>query len=1480
MGDSAEPRSKRQKIDKHGRFAALQRLKEIKSSGTKHKYELSEEVDNVYDTVDEREYSKRVQTRAAEDWIDDDDGEYVEDGREIFDDEDSDGESVSTAKNKKESKKRGRENTKPAKGKNSIRNLFSNAVPKKASTVTLGEDSILSEILGEIDGSQDKAKDTTSTVAVKKPSVTKQSEDNAALVKEYMQSFSKNIKRKEVPKEEGGSDDELLDRIANQTMASKNPSKETLVHSKEVHLNGKEDRKEDSEVEKVNEEVKNCSEPEKKNEVTEFAVPEQKNEAKGSSESERKSHEQEKTEENLADLLNTEDFAMDFDISVPNVAAEPRNHAKEKIQAISTEKITTNWEAIAQMNNDNDIDFTAFDMADFASESEKKIWFWDAWEDPVKRPGQLFLFGRVQVENSKENYKSVTVHIQSVNKRLFLLPRQYLLDKVTREETRDKVTLGHVMQEFQEVLQELKIESFQSKQVTKNFAFSIKGVKIPQSSECIEVRYSGHLKAPLNTSKKYYSIAHIFGTSTTPLETFLLDSKIKGPCWLTIKHFQIRERPLTWSRVEMVVANSKSVCVAPEKNQNPPPLSLMTLNVRSNLNMKTTKNEIVMISCLIQDRFPLDKPPPNPAFNRHLCGLTHPSHQGWPMDFAGKFKGYNKTKAKKFESERELLSWFLAIYQNTDPDLIVTHDAADCQLDVIFERIITLKIPNWSRIGRLRKTVVDSKRHQDNFTGRMICDVKKSAEELIKSRSYDLGTLCTEVLKIQEEDRIEISNDDIHFMYESSDEILKLITLTMQDASYVLRLMCELNVLPLALQITNVCGNMMARTLQGGRSERNEYLLLHAFNERDYIVPDKKERLIGKEWDKQENAEQGQGRKKAAYAGGLVLEPIKGFYEKFILLMDFNSLYPSIIQEYNICYTTIDEPLHVEDHIQLPDSSVEQGVLPKQIRRLVESRREVKKLMANPDLDPELKMQYNIRQMALKLTANSMYGCLGFSHSRFYAPHLAALITRKGRDILMDTKNLATKLNLEVIYGDTDSIMINTNCVDYEQVFKIGLTVKQKVNRMYKNVELDIDGVFKFLLLLKKKKYAALTVSKGKNGELKYNQELKGLDIVRRDWSKLSVMVGRAIIEDIFSPAEADDKIEKIHDRLESIRRDIMEQKVPLPLFVITKQLTKPPKEYASNSNLPHVIVALRMNNTQNRRFKKGDTVSYVICQDGTDKSHMQRAYHLDELQLNPDLKIDAEYYLTQQIFPVISRLCEPLDGTNISRLAQCLGLDAKKYRSMEEKMDREDELNDDVNTLVKTSAQKYHFCEKFSFKCVSCHQENPMAAAVKRVDANLVPVLAACVNPDCKIPPYEYLAGIQNQLIMKLRTFLDRFYENWMVCDDNVCSHNTRIITHVLSSNDRPVCCACGNGNLVRQYSETDLYTQIRYFQYIFDLTQPQYKKMKIAPQVEDAYQVLKETVDRFLGRSAYCIVNLGTIFSKLHLVKPSEERQDVQLN
>lgn len=102
------------------------------------------------------------------------------------------------------------------------------------------------------------------------------------------------------------------------------------------------------------------------------------------------------------------------------------------------------------------------------------------------------------------------------------------------------------------------------------------------------------------------------------------------------------------------------------------------------------------------------------------------------------------------------------------------------------------------------------------------------------------------------------------------------------------------------------------KTLNGGRAERNEYILLHEFHRLKYICPDKQwgKKASPVKVEQDEDGEGGQAKtskgKRDKYKGGLVFEPKRGLWDRFILVMDFNSLYPSIIQEYNIDFTTVD----------------------------------------------------------------------------------------------------------------------------------------------------------------------------------------------------------------------------------------------------------------------------------------------------------------------------------------------------------------------------------------------------------------------------------------------------------------------------------------------------------------------------------------------------------------------------------------------
>jgi DNA polymerase alpha subunit A len=134
--------------------------------------------------------------------------------------------------------------------------------------------------------------------------------------------------------------------------------------------------------------------------------------------------------------------------------------------------------------------------------------------------------------------------------------------------------------------------------------------------------------------------------------------------------------------------------------------------------------------------------------------------------------------------------------------------------------------------------------------------------------------------------------------YQDKQSLEALIQNNSYAASLALQLTYHFEILPLTKQLTNIAGNVWIKSLQNQRAERNEILLMHEFHKEKYIWPDK---YPVRDQDEKKN-------KKAKYSGGLVLEPKAGLYEKIILLLDFNSLYPSIIQEYNLCFTTVERP--------------------------------------------------------------------------------------------------------------------------------------------------------------------------------------------------------------------------------------------------------------------------------------------------------------------------------------------------------------------------------------------------------------------------------------------------------------------------------------------------------------------------------------------------------------------------------------------
>jgi DNA polymerase elongation subunit (family B) len=575
----------------------------------------------------------------------------------------------------------------------------------------------------------------------------------------------------------------------------------------------------------------------------------------------------------------------------------------------------------------------------------------------------------------------------------------------------------------------------------------------------------------------------------------------------------------------------------------PPELVVMSLSMKTAVHPKTHNHEIVVLSMLTHKSVHCDGPSREEAVLMSAQTILRPLSQAQPLpaDLKGEIAklppGVKNSIAIEM-SERVLLNRAMNHIGKLDPDVIVGHNICGFDLDVLLSRCDKNNIQTWSRVGRLRRIPMpkgtsgaggrSSYMGANPTAGRLLCDTYLAARELIRETTYTLKSLAFTQLK-EKRDDIDPLEVPSFLTGVPSGRVLQLLQHTEFDARLALRLMFVLQVLPLTKQLTNLAGNLWSRSLRGARAERIEYLLLHEFHRLKYVLPDKELRfgtgsktaeqdddpaqelalMMGNdEEDVGENAagaskggkyaakagkEGGAGggmtgsiarfskkRAKAAYSGGLVLEPKKGLYDKFVLMLDFNSLYPSIIQEYNICFTTVDRqppassvsasaddnkeeddgdeggqtaPSAVQTAtglpagITLPDREKyrEEAPLPRVIRNLVEKRRQVKALL-NKETDVAKRQALDIRQKALKILANSMYGCLGFSGSRFYAKPLAALVTLQGREILQRTVTLAeTTLGCEVIYGDTDSIMIYTGKSDIKEVKAMGNAVKKEV---------------------------------------------------------------------------------------------------------------------------------------------------------------------------------------------------------------------------------------------------------------------------------------------------------------------------------------------------------------------------------------------------------------------------------------------------
>ncbi len=350
--------------------------------------------------------------------------------------------------------------------------------------------------------------------------------------------------------------------------------------------------------------------------------------------------------------------------------------------------------------------------------------------------------------------------------------------------------------------------------------------------------------------------------------------------------------------------------------------------------------------------------------------------------------------------------------------------------------------------------------------------------------------------------------------------------------------------------------------------------------------------------------------------GGYVESTKPGIYHN-VLILDFKSLYPSIIKTFNIDPSSyVEAPKNKDNLIESPNKAYfknTEGILPEIISTLHQAREKAKR------------ENREFASYTIKTIMNSMFGVLANPNCRFFNLKMANAITHFGQFIIKLTSKEIEKLGYKVIYMDTDSSFVETK-LEKEKANELGKKIQEHINDFYKNyvkknyartsfLELQFQKQYLSLMMPKlrtqegaaKKRYAGLIEKKGKE-----EIETVGLEAIRGDWTEAAQEFQKELLLKVFKNGPIEDFI---REYVKKIKEGKMDKKL-----VYRKSIRKSLEEYTKTTP-PHVKAA--------RKLEKLDSniIEYYITTDGPEP--IQKLQH----------KIDYDHYIEKQIAPIANQV-------------------------------------------------------------------------------------------------------------------------------------------------------------------------------------------------------------------------------------------------
>lgn len=556
------------------------------------------------------------------------------------------------------------------------------------------------------------------------------------------------------------------------------------------------------------------------------------------------------------------------------------------------------------------------------------------------------------------------------------------------------------------------------------------------------------------------------------------------------------------------------------------------------------------------------------------------------------------------EDERATFGAFLNWVQAVDPDLLIGWNIVDFDLEFLSKLSRRLRVPFSLGRGGARAEVLeprsDAQPRVARVPGRVVLDgIATLRSATIQFESYALGDVAEEMLGRRKD--IAKTGDSVEEIRRMArDDPLALARYNLEDCRLVLDIFKKARLVDFAVERERLTGLAMDR--QGGSVAAFDQLYLPRLHRAGFVAPS-----VG---DKEEQP---------GSPGGYVMDSVPGLYRN-VLVLDFKSLYPSIIRTFLI------DPLGLAQPGDDPVPGFDGGafaraghILPELIRSLWEARDRAKK-EKNAALS-----------QAIKIMMNSFYGVLGTPGCRFFDHRLVSSITKRGHEILKSTRAFLEERSLQVIYGDTDSVFVLLDAtLRPAECDRAGRALAQELTDYFKteflrcygiesHLELEYETHFErfFMPTMRgsdegtKKRYAGLVIEP--DGERRI--VFKGLEAVRTDWTPLARNFQRELFRLVFSDKPHHSYILKTAKDLAAGRLDAE--------LVYKKRIRRPLEEYVRN--VPPHIQAARKGKT------RGRSIEYVITKNGPEP--------LEDVQS----ALAYDHYLERQLAPAAESLLQVL---------------------------------------------------------------------------------------------------------------------------------------------------------------------------------------------------------------------------------------------